>query len=347
MLRASVIIVNFNHLDVLLDCISSLQPTISENDEVIVVDNASECSSKETICSIYRWVRVIESPCNLGYGGGNNLGAQHAKGKYLAFLNPDTALGEGWLDILIETLATGTDIGLVTPKILLQQDPSKINTCGNDIHISGLTLCRGSKKPKSDFANFEKVNAISGACFVIEKSWFEKLGGFDRLFFMYLEDTDLSLRSRLAGKNCFNNPKAIVYHNYHLKTTQEKLYYQERNRYLFLLKNFQILTLLMLSPSLLLSEGITWGFLMFKDSRNWKIKINDYRWVIGHWKTIMQKRKSVQSLRRVKDRDLILSHSWMLDYGQADSGMLAAGGHLIFDPLFLIFYCLLYMVIWW
>lgn len=194
--RASIIIVGYNSLSDLPRCLASLQEDMAQEDEVIVVDNASQDGTPQAIREHFPWVRVLCSPENVGFGAANNLAAAQARGEYLAFLNPDTTAEPGWLEALIAALEDDPSAGLATPKILLMQDPQRINTCGNDIHISGLTLCRGMGEPSAAFSQLETVSAVSGAAFVVRRALFEAIGGFDPLFFMYMEDTDLSLRAR-------------------------------------------------------------------------------------------------------------------------------------------------------
>jgi GT2 family glycosyltransferase len=127
-------------------CIPSLLSSISQQDEVIVVDNASSDGSPEWLELTYPQIQLIRSTENLGFGGGNNLGSSYANGSYLGFLNPDTMVEPDWLDELVMVLENESTVGLATSKILLLNNPDRINTCGNDMHISGIT-CRGMDHP--------------------------------------------------------------------------------------------------------------------------------------------------------------------------------------------------------
>ena len=79
---------------------------------------------------------------------------------------------------------------------------------------------------------------------------FEALGGFDPLFFMYLEENDLSLRAALAGFTTLFVPRAIVMHDFVPRFSAEKIHWLERNRFLLLAKLFKWRTLLVLTPAL-------------------------------------------------------------------------------------------------
>ncbi len=336
-MKASVIIVNYNSLRHLERCLPALLPASGSGTEVIVVDNASQDGSAELVGRCFPQVRLVCSPENVGFGAGNNLGARQARGEYLAFLNPDTVVDPGWLAALIAALEADPGAGLATSKILLLNEPQKINTCGNDIHISGLTLCRGMGRPAAEYNQPEAVDAVSGAAFAMRRDLFEALGGFDESFFMYMEDTDLSLRARLAGYRCLFAPASVVYHDYTLHFGPRKTYYQERNRYLMLLKCLRRRTLLALLPALLLAEVVTWGFVLTRQRRNPGNKLRAYAWVIGHWREVRAARRRAQALRRISDRQLLASARHDLGYEQTGPGWPAKAAHLLFDPLFAAF----------
>jgi len=335
-LEASVIIVNYNGLDDLRACLRSLELDGDGRYEVIVVDNGSTDGSATYVQENYPDIELVENNGNLGFGHGSNLGAGRAQGRYLAFLNPDTVVEPGWLDALVSALKDHPDAGLTTSKIVLRADPKRINTCGNQVHCTGLTLCRGIGAPRSDFGTYARVNAVSGAGFAICRNAFGRLGGFDESFFLYMEDTDLSWRARLAGYDCLYVPDSVVRHDYALRFGPRKTYYQERNRYVMLLKNLQWRTLLVLVPALLLGEVVTWGFVLLREPRRMMNKVQAYAWVLSHWGSIMGARRRVQALRCVPDKALIGSCTHRLAFEQTGCGFVARIAHWVFDPLFFI-----------
>lgn len=347
MTRATIIIVNYNTHALLCDCLRSIQPVLSESDEVIVVDNRSTAEIDKQIPFEFPWVRFIESERNVGVGPGNNIGASFAQGKYLAFINPDITVTQDWLDSLIDALESHSGAGMVTPKILIMQEPEKINTCGLDVHVSGISLCRGLEQHSASRTEYEEVNAISGTAFVISKELFDHLGGFDDRVFMYMEDIDISMRGRLAGYTCLFNPNSVVHHKYTLTIGPKKIFYQEFHRYLILLKTYRFLTLLILLPSLILAEIVSWGFVLLQDSKNWKNKFRAYQGLIKNLQQIIKDHQKTQLLRKVKDRNLILSQKIRLEYEQTGMGFVSAISHLVFDSLFFVFSLLARLLIWW
>jgi len=345
--RASIIIVNYDgqaHIDT---CLNSLREVGQRGYEVIVVDNASGDGSAEHVAARHPQVRLIRNEANLGFGAGNNRGAEWARGEYLAFLNPDTVVEPGWLEALIAALEQDPKAGLATALVLLMDRPDRVNTCGNDMHMTGLTLCRGMGAHRGGFSKTVGVGAVSGAAFAVRRDLFETLGGFDESFFLYMEDSDLSLRARLAGYHLLAVPGAVIHHDYRLQFGPQKTFYQERNRTLMLLKSFHWRTLLVLAPALALGEVVTWGFLVLRERRQWAQKLRAYAWVIKHWDWILETRRRTQALRRVRDRDLIRTLTHRLEYEQTGGAMAPRLAHALFDPLFWLFQRLAWTLVRW
>jgi len=331
---ASIIVVNHNGGALLHACLESLTNDLRPGDEIILVDNASTDGSARAAERAFPAVRVLCSLTNLGFGGGNNLGARHATGEYLAFINPDTVVAPGWLMPLVSALEEDASAGLATSKVLLLQDPSRINTCGNEVHCSGLALCRGMGQDQEMLAEMAEVGAVSGAAFVMRRELFEMLGGFDESFFLYMEDTDLSWRAQLLGYRCLYVPDSVIYHDYALRFGPLKTFYQERNRYLMLLKALRWRSLFVLSPALLLAEIVTWGFVLSRERRHVGNKVRAYGWLVRNWSPVMEKRRQTQVSRRQEDRSLIERTGYRLMYEQTGLGPVARLAQLVFDPTF-------------
>lgn len=332
--RASLIIVTYNSRSQIEACLRTALASLGPQDELIVVDNASSDGTPELAAEAFPQVTLLRSGQNLGFSAGNNLGARHAQGEYLAFLNPDTTVEPGWLEALLEALQADPQAGVATSRILLMDDPERVNTCGNEVHISGLTLCRGLGRPRREYDTSAEVAAASGAAFAMRGELFELLGGFDEAYFLYMEDTDLSLRARLAGWHILYAPQSIVYHDYRLTFGPHKTYYQERNRYWMLLKLLRWRTLLALLPALLLAEAVTWGFVLLRERRNLGNKLRAYAYIVKNWPALQASRRQAQALRRVSDRQLLSLSVYRLGYEQTGSGLLPRLAHWAFDPFF-------------
>jgi len=252
----SVIIVTYNHQKHITSCLESV---IREDPgEVVVVDNGSRDRTTTIIEGSYPQVKLIKNSKNPGFGAANNIGVKNSKGKYLVFLNPDTKVESTAIKELVNPIKK--DKNLVTsPKILLYHG-EKINTCGNKQHITGMAFTRGAGDDPKEWNISQLVNGISGACFAMTQENFQKLGGFDENLFLYMEDSELSWRIKSHGLKILYVPGAVVRHDYDFSVTPEKIYHVERGRYIILRKYLNSADYLLLFPSLLMTEILTWGY---------------------------------------------------------------------------------------
>lgn len=345
--RASIVIVNHNGGEELLACLRSVFASIGPVVEVIVVDNRSTDGSAAAVERLFPRAKAIRLEQNQGYGSGNNAGAEAAGGEFLVFLNPDTTVEEGWLEGLLEPLDSDEKVGLTTCRIVLAARPQVMNTAGNGVHMTGLTLCRGMGCWSPEFDRPADVAAVSGAAFAIRREVFGQIGGFDPTFFLYMEDTDLSLRARLAGWQILYAPKSVIRHDYALRFSPRKVFYQERNRYLMVLSLWRWGTILALLPALALGELVTWGFVLWRERSRWRNKLDAYAWVPRNWPVVFEKRRQVQATREVSDRSLLKEMGFALDFGQVSQGAVGRLARLLFDPIFFLLRAGVLAVVWW
>jgi O-antigen biosynthesis protein len=213
-IELSIIIVNYNVKEFLQNLLSSIQKSIKNiQTEIIVIDNASDDGSVESIREKFPLVNLIANKKNVGFGVANNQGLQIAKGKFLLLINPDTIVQEDTFDILIDFFNKTPDAGLAGCKII-NSDGSLQLACRRSFPGPWTSFCKviGLSKvfPKSKiFARYNltyldenktyEVDAVSGAFIMLRREVYEKIGGFDPQFFMYGEDLDLCYRIQKAG----------------------------------------------------------------------------------------------------------------------------------------------------
>lgn len=125
----SVIVLNFNGVTFLKDCLSSLEHLNYPRDayEVILVDNASSDQSVHYVRKQFPWVKIVQNSSNLGYAAGNNVGIRESKGDYIALLNNDTKVEPDWLMELVKICEQDPSVGACTSKILLFDDRLRIH----------------------------------------------------------------------------------------------------------------------------------------------------------------------------------------------------------------------------
>lgn len=331
--KASVVIVNDNGLHHLKRCLPSILAHRYPECEVLMVDNASVDGSVEYVAREFPRVKIICNESNLGYAAANNVGFRHASGDYIAVLNPDTEVEQDWLRELVLALQVDSQAGLATPRILMMDDPAHINACGNEVTFTGLTFCRGLDRPAEHYHELETVSAVSGAAFVIKRSVLERIGGFDEGFFMYYEDTDLSLRAMLAGYTCLYVPTSVVYHQYTFRFSPLKCFFQERNRYVSLLKTLRWRTLIVLLPSLLLSELVAWSYAFQSGLQHVLSKFRSCLWLIRNLPQILEARSRTQILRQVDDRLILARFGYRFTFAQTTHPWIATGLERTFNPL--------------
>ncbi|GAA4856399.1 glycosyltransferase [Saccharopolyspora rosea] len=181
--------------------------------EVIVVDDASPDDSAAKLAAC-EGVRLVRAERNLGFVGACNLGAEHARGDYLFFLNNDAEVTESWLDVLVDTARSDERIGLVGAKLVYPD--GRLQECGGIVWSdgSGWNYGRGTDPNGAEFNVLRDVDYCSGAAILVRTDVFRQVGGFDQRFApAYYEDTDLAFAVRAAGYRTVVQPNAVVVHH--------------------------------------------------------------------------------------------------------------------------------------
>jgi len=313
--RASIILVVHNGRPYLEGCLDSLRRTLPADAEIIVVDNGSTDGSAALVQAWMPEARLRVNPTNRGFAAACHQGAEEARGEVLVFLNQDTRVESGWLEALLEPFQD-PGVGLTTPTILWMDDPERVQSCGQDVHYTGLVFARCFGTPRSALADAvpTDVAAVSGAAFAIRREVWEELGGFSKTFFMYYEETDLSWRAQRAGYRCLHVPASIVYHAGRLdRPSPLALYYSFRNRSLMVWRNWGGRTLLLLLPGLWLADLLEWGLAL---SRGWpgvSAKARAVFWILGHGRTLRQLRAGARRTGGVGDEALLAAREWRLN----------------------------------
>jgi GT2 family glycosyltransferase len=309
------------------DCLSSIrrQKYPPELVKVIVIDNYSSDSTVAYIKEQYPEVKVIVNRRNIGFAAANNQGyflAQKQRADYLVLLNQDTIVEPNWLDRLVRIAERSPKIGAVQPKLLLHPETHLINSFGNSIHLLGFAFCNHYRELSTRQTTDEfELPYGSGAALLLKMSALKKTGLFDPRLFMYHEDVDLGWRLRLAGYKIIFDPLAVVYHKYSYSKAVYKMYYMDRNRWIVLLQNYRLATLLVISPMLLVMEI---GIILFAIKNGWiKQKLQGYGWIVMHLPQILSRRLDVQfRLRKVRDREILKLFVGSIKFQQLDNPLL-------------------------
>jgi hypothetical protein len=223
----SVIIVNWNSREFLRKCLVSL----FTNDwdpawEVVVIDNASYDGSREMLAAEFPQVRFLQSEANLGFAAANNMAFDKCSGEYLLFLNPDTEVVGTAVRAMLSFLRATGNAGAAGAKLLnsdltlqtscIQRFPTILNQA-LDFDLLRRAFPRASLWGTGPLFAADgavaTVEAVSGACLMVTREAFERVGRFSTRYFMYSEDVDLCYELQAAGlRNYYASAATVIHH---------------------------------------------------------------------------------------------------------------------------------------
>jgi hypothetical protein len=239
-MKLSVIIVNYNHKYFPRLAVEALEKSKTNFPfEIIVVDNNSHDEESMTFLKKAhenKRITLIQSPKNVGFGNGNNLGAKIAQGQFVFFHNPDVTVHEDSLQKMVNFLEKNPDMGMIGPKLVYSSGKVQ-ESCRRHMKFSDLVLNRTplGKLPvfkkrvqrylmeDFDHSRIQDVDLITGAAIMMPRELYEKIGGFDPRYFLFMEDFDLCRMVKKAGYRVVYYPEAEVDH-YHKRLSQGSLF---------------------------------------------------------------------------------------------------------------------------
>lgn len=243
--KISIITVNYNGLALTCSLIKSLHSNVSYPLEIIVVDNGSRKDEAEELKNRFPEITVVRSEKNLGFAGGNNLGAKYATGDWYFFLNNDTEIYGDHFDKLISNFERDPKIAIVGPKIRFWEGKRRIQYAGytdmkgismkND--LIGFTMEDDGSYDLPSYTPF-----VHGAAMLVRRDAYEDVGPMPECYFLYFEELDWSRMFTRKGWKIYYDPSQTVYHKESATTGQEsplRSYYMTRNRQLFAYRNYK------------------------------------------------------------------------------------------------------------
>jgi GT2 family glycosyltransferase len=314
--KTAVVIVGYNSLKYLDDSLGSLFKSEGAKFDIIYVDNNSTDNSVEYIIKHYPKITLIINEENVGFAQANNIGIEKAieqGADNVLIINPDTYTAPDCLKLLQQQ---ANDTTILQPLILLQTDKrtSKVNTSGGTLNFMGFSYCSDYKAESSTVTGRGIMPIASGAAMLLPTAMLKKIGLFDDQLFMYHEDVDLAWRARIAGYDIKLVPEAQVWHKYTFGRNDSKFFYVERNRLLFIWKNFGLRFRLLTLPAFLINELALLVF--FTLQRNLDVKLKSY---VGVWKLlhhVQKSRKKLEKIRKKTDRELVKYLGAEMDFAE-------------------------------
>ncbi len=223
----SVMLVNWNTREMTLDCLRTVfAQTRHSSFEVIVVDNGSHDGSADAIRAEFPNVILMAEQANHGFALATNISVERARGRYVLLLNTDTLVLDGAIDKLIDFARSQPEARIWGGRTLFEDMTLNPQSCWGRV-TPWSAVCQflglNSMFPKSELFNPEgyggwkrdcerEVDIVQGSFFLIEKAFWDELGGFDRTFFMYGEEADLCARARKKGARPRMTPEATIVH---------------------------------------------------------------------------------------------------------------------------------------
>jgi GT2 family glycosyltransferase len=272
-------------------------------------------------------VRLIRNPENRGFCAANNQGIAAARGDLIALLNNDAEAAPGWLKELAAVFRGRPEIGMAASKILVFEDPMRIDKAGHLIYPDGQNRGRGSgEMDRGQYDRLEETLWPDGCAAMYRREMLDLIGGFDEDLFAYGDDAELGLRARIAGWKCLYVPAAVVKH--HRGATlgiqsPRRLELIERNRVLLAAKLFPWSLLWLNGPYYLarIAAGV-WAAIRGRGETalfpGWRGK-----WILaksllkGDWEALLmlprtlRKRRRMERIRKLTPRqvrDLLMAH---------------------------------------
>jgi GT2 family glycosyltransferase len=257
----SVIVLNYNNLEYLEDCCTSLSQLDypSECVELVLADNASTDGSVEFVHDAFPHVRILQFDRNHGFCAGNNLAASQTSSEFIAFLNPDMRVEPHWLAGLVEALDNEPEAVCASSKIL-NWDGSLIDFGGTLLQYLGHGRADGYRSPTlSAYDHLRYILAPCGGAMLIDRQVFLVTGGFDEDYVAYFEDIDLGWRLWILGYKVVFAPQSVCYHVHFgsfSKQPEAKIQHlYERNALYTIIKNYEEQYLAQVLPLALLLQA--------------------------------------------------------------------------------------------
>ncbi|MFX1384046.1 MAG: glycosyltransferase family 2 protein [Promethearchaeota archaeon] len=296
-IRISIIFPSHDREDVIGANLESIKNLENLHEiETIIIDNNSQDSTKDIIKSFIRSnknikITLVEKYENLGFSVSINIAAKMAKGEYIFITNDDVAFEPDFFLVLLRLyheLKRDKEI-IITPAVLFTG--GYVNYFGGKVHFLGFSYTPEMYQKISREPLTFRTLKVAGCSVFMKRQTFLELKGFDTFFFMYHEDSDISLNAIRNGIFIYTTNETVLHHQkLHMMLTDFTYYYIERNRYLLIYKHIDklrgLIPYFLITEIMLFIQAILKGYL--------KLRFRVYKFLI-------QKRKRIKSLRYNQD----------------------------------------------
>jgi GT2 family glycosyltransferase len=304
--RVALVIVNFNGLEYVAECLESVRRQTRKPTRTIVVDNASTDGSPGLIRERFPEVELVPAGGNIGFAAANNLAARLADDcDWLALLNPDAFAHPEWLDALVRAAKENDGFSCFGSHMRRAGSVDQLDGTGDVYQVGGMAWRRDEGRRDNGARARGEIFSPCGAAALYPRRLFLHAGGFDERYFAYYEDTDLAFRLRLRGYRCLYEPDAVVDHVGFAAAGAEtpfKIYYSQRNIVWTYVKNMPGPLFWAYLPQHLLVNllNVGWYSLRGQAGPVLKAKVDAVRGL----PSILRSRREIQGTRTVGSREL-------------------------------------------
>jgi GT2 family glycosyltransferase len=300
-----VAVVAFNARDTLPRLLECVRESGAAGDRITIYDMASTDDSPAWLAREHADVRVIRLPTNNGPDPGRNLALRSATRPYLLLLDADAYVRPDAPARLRAALDPSKRVGTTVPVVVHTNDPATVQYAGGSMHFICEAINPWLDRPLSTRGTDARdIGAAPGVAYLIDVAVAHAIGLFDDRYFIGKEDGDFCHRLVMAGYRLVEDPLAIVEHR--SKPRSAWLFpCQIRNRWHFLLKNYELRTLLLIAPALVIHEPLQLAMLMVKG--HFGAYVTAVRGLLPWLRTLGPERRQIQGMRVVRDRDLFIA----------------------------------------
>jgi len=299
-----VAIVAHNNLAVLPATLRALADAGCPPDRVTVVDTASTDGTGDWLTHEWPRVRVRRLDRNEGPGPGRNIGITESTRRLALIMDSDVRVTADTVPRLREAMAANPAIRIASPIVVRGDRPDVIQYAGGAIHF----ICE-AVNPWADRSLADRgpeardIGAAPCCALLMDRDTAKEIGLFDERYFLGKDDGDFTHRMKIAGHLMWEVPQALVLHDTG-RRSDWLFYHQIRNRWHFILKNYQLRTIVALAPALAVHEVAQFAFLVAKGHGLTYVK------AIGGLAAMLpalpRDRAMVRRIRRRRDRDLLV-----------------------------------------
>lgn len=306
------------------DCAESLRNQDYEGEmKIFITDNETSQESFEFLSKTVPEAELILNSRNDGFAKGTNDSIRLALSQgydYIATFSIHSVLEKSYISELVKKTESEDDVGVVQA-LMLMPDKKTINSLGDATHFLGFGYCLGYKENIDDIDDISKYKFMhypAGASMFWKREVLVRIGLLDEEYWMYNEDQEIGWRIWLAGYKCILAPRAIMYTKYEFQRSIKKFYWMDRNRILAILECYHLVTLIMILPAFIVME---FGLILFSLKSGWikdKLRVWKYFFSLRTWVYILRARKRNQSMRKVKDSEIVDMITGRIWYQEVD-----------------------------